>query len=145
MSCGIASSRMIIQSRTGKDPGEAALRTQSSAMPGGYDPVNGTRMDNVAQLMRNNGVPSATMRSGQSVADLQAATAGGNPALIHVNNPTPPGGGHFMVADGVTTDSSGTRQVQVRDPWPPGSGTQSTMSEQQLQQRGYSGWAVTTN
>ena len=37
-----------------------------------------------------------------------------------------------MVADGVTTDSSGTRQVQVRDPWPPGSGTQSTMSEQQL-------------
>jgi len=129
---------MVINDHTGQDPGEAALRQQSSGMPNGYDPVNGTRMDNLEAVLHANGVPSATLRHSQSVGDLQAATACGNPAIVHVNNPD--GSGHFMVCDGVTSNPDGSRAVRVRDP----GGAQTTMSEQQFNDRGYSGWAVTT-
>lgn len=144
MSCGIASSRMVIATCLGKDVPEGDLRTQSQNYPGAYDPANGTGMGNLTELLRANGVANASEpKSGQTVTDLQNATAGGDPAIIHYNNPG--GGGHFVVVDGVRTNPDGSRTVLVRDPWPPDQGVQQEMSEADFNNRGFSGWVVTTN
>jgi hypothetical protein len=129
---------MVIQTRTGNDPGEAPLRAATQGQPGGYDPVNGTRMDQVANTLTANGVPSATMRNNQSVTDLQNATASGDPTIVHVNNPA----GHFMVVDGVTSNPDGSRTINGRDP---ATGSNFSVPEQDLVNRGYNGWAITTN
>ncbi len=145
MSCGIASTRMVVQSLTGRDVPESTLRTQSQSYPGAYTDANGTRMDNLTSLLQANGVANASQpRSGQSYDDLQRATAGGNPAIIHFNNPG--GGGHFMVLDGVRTNPDGTRTFIIRDPWCGGGpGGRREMSEADMASRGFSGWAITTN
>lgn len=137
MSCGIASSRMVIATVTGNNIPESDLRTQSQNYPGAYDPVNGTRMDNITSLLRANGVSNASdPKSGQTVGDLATATANGDPAVAHFNNPA-----HFVVVDGVRTNPDGSRTLQVRDP----ARSESTeMSESDFNNR-FSGWTVTTN
>ncbi len=42
------------------------------------------------------------------------------------------------------TNPDGTKSVQIRDPWPPGQGTRTSMTEAQLQQSGFSGWTITS-
>jgi uncharacterized Zn-binding protein involved in type VI secretion len=144
MSCGPASVRMVIASETGQNIPEADLRQQSQDYPGSFDPINGTNMSNLTQLLRANGVSNASdPQSGQTVDDLQRATADGHPAIAHHNNPG--GGGHFVVVDGVRTNPDGSRTVLVRDPGPPNRGTRREMSEADFNNRGFSGWTITTN
>jgi uncharacterized Zn-binding protein involved in type VI secretion len=138
MSCGPASVRMTIATVTGEVIPESTLRNETN-----YTLANGTNMSDLETALHNHGVPNARMQSGVSVADLQAATAGNHPAIIHYNNPG--GGGHFAVVDRVTTNPDGTRTLSVRDPWPPGGGTRRQMSEADFNARGFSGWAITTN
>jgi RHS repeat-associated protein len=145
MSCGPAAARMVIQTRTGNDPGEAPLRAATQGQPGGYDPRKGTNMDQVGRTLGANGVPSATYRPGQSVTDLQNATANGDPAIVHVNLPNPtPGGkpyGHFMVVDGVVNNPDGSRTVVGRDP---GGGNNFAVPESQFS-KDFTGGTITTN
>lgn len=149
MSCGMATSRMVIATVMGITVPETALQQESQAFPGAYDPANGTDMSNLTDLLKLNGVKDASDPKQMSIDDLQKATAGGHPAIVHFNNPG--GGGHFMVVDGVTTNKDGSKSLDVRDPWPPadadgkGGGNSSEMSDKQFNDRGYSGWAVTTN
>jgi uncharacterized Zn-binding protein involved in type VI secretion len=144
MSCGIASTRMVIATITGKTISEATLRTESQSYPGSYTDVDGTRLDNLTDLLRANGVANAsTPKSGQSIDDLQRATAGGAPAIAHFRNPG--GGGHFVVVDGVRDNSDGSQTIMLRDPWPPGDGTRREMSGADFNSRGFSGWTVTTD
>ena len=143
MSCGMGTSRMVIATVTGRTIPEVVLRSQSQAFPGSYSLANGTQMSNMSELLRLNGVKNASDPKTQTIDDLQKATAGGDPAIVHFNNPG--GGGHFMVVDGVTTNADGTKTLQVRDPWPPGSGTSSNMSDKQFKDRGYNDLAITTN
>ncbi|HET9959034.1 MAG TPA: RHS repeat-associated core domain-containing protein [Polyangiaceae bacterium] len=143
-SCAIASARMVIEQKTGKDHGEGTLRNQSSADSNGYVPRRGTHLDNVERLLHNNGVPEAQMKGGQSISDLQAATASGDPAIVAIVHPDG-SGGHAMVCDGVIDNPDGSRSIVLRDPAPQGSGTSTTMSESDFNKMGYSGWVITTN
>jgi len=143
MSCGIASVRMVLASEGINIP-EATLRAQSQNFPGAYNPAEGTSMGNLSNLLRANGVSNASgPKSGQTVDTIRTATANGNPAIVHFNNPD--GGGHFVVVDGVRTNSDGSRTMMVRDPWPPNQGTRTEMSETDFNNRGFSGWVITTN
>jgi uncharacterized Zn-binding protein involved in type VI secretion len=149
MSCGMATTRMVIATVQGITVPEDALQNESQGFEGAYDPVNGTQMSNLTDLLHLNGVKNASDPKQQSIDDLQKATAGGHPAIVHFNNPG--GGGHFMVVDGVTTNRDGSQSLDVRDPWPPagadgkGGGNDTEMSDKEFKDRGYSGWAVTTN
>lgn len=143
-SCAIASARMVIEQKTGKDHGEAPLRNQSSADPGGYVPGSGTSLSATEKLLHDNGVPEAQIKGNQSVSDLQAATAGGDPAIVAIIHPDG-SSGHAMVCDGVVDNPDGTRSVVLRDPGPVGSGTSTTIPESDFNNMGYSGWAITTN
>lgn len=138
MSCGPASVRMTVATVTGEVIAESTLRTETN-----YTLANGTNMADLETALHNHGVPNAQMQSGVTVDDLQAATAGNHPAIVHYNNAG--GGGHFAVVDRVTTNPDGTRTLSVRDPWPPGGGTRRQMSESDFNARGFSGWAITTN
>jgi hypothetical protein len=132
MSCAIASSRMVIDTQTGRDVGEAALRDQSSAMSQGYDPQNGTYMTSVDDLLRNNGVSGAAEPRALTVDDLATHTANGDPALVQINHYDNAGnvtGGHAIVVDGVTTNPDGTRNILVRDPGPQNVGTVRSIPE----------------
>ena len=143
-SCGVASARMVIEALTGRDVSEGSLRNQSQQYPGAWDPTNGTRMSNISDLLKANGVDSASgVKANQSLSDLAAETAGGHPAIVHFNNAG--GGGHFMVVDSVQTNPDGSQSYLVRDPWPPGQGTRRVMSAQDMTARGFSGDVVTTN
>lgn len=148
MSCGQASSRMVIATMTGQDVPESQLRNESQNYPNSYDPVNGTGMGNLTPVLRDHGVNASEPQSGQTVDDLQAATANGHPAIAHIAYPG--GGGHFVVIDGVRTNPDGTRTVIMRDPAPQGQGTQREMSESDFTGGGYpgngsfSGWTITT-
>lgn len=137
MSCGMAASRMVIATQTGNNVPESDLQTQSQNYPGAYDPVNGTNMGNLTPLLRANGVDNASEpQSGQTVGDLATATANGDPAIAHFNNP-----GHFVVVDGVRTNPDGSRTLQVRNP---GDTEASEVSEADFNNR-FSGWTITTN
>ncbi len=138
MSCGMAATRMVIFTQTGWDVSEAALRQESQRYPGAYDPVNGTRMDNLVRLLRANGVNASDYRGGQTLDNLAQDTARGDPAIAHFNNP-----GHFVVVDGVRTNADGSRTVLVRDPWPQGTGAQREMSEADFNSR-FSGHTIAT-
>ncbi len=120
-SCAVASTRMVIQTKTGKDIPEADLRAQSAQIPGGYTPGQGTEPWATRQLLSDNGVPASHIQY-QGVEDLEMQTRGGNPALVSIR---PPGQAtrHMVVVDGVSTDSSGNKTVHIRDPWPPGKGS----------------------
>ncbi len=118
-SCAMASSRMVIDSQTGIDPGEATLRNQSSQMPNGYNPQSGTVNTTVDDLLRQNGVPNAAEPRPLSVDDLATHTANGDPAIVSLNHYDANGdrvGGHAIVVDGVTTNPDGTRNILIRDP-----------------------------
>ncbi|HEY0006580.1 MAG TPA: hypothetical protein VGB17_17495 [Pyrinomonadaceae bacterium] len=149
MSCGIASSRMVIETETGNNVSEAALRTQSANdPPGGYDAMNGTRTDNMERLLRANGVSNARNRSGQNLDNIASATSSGHPAIVNVSNPYP----HHLVVDEVRRNPDGTRTLIVRDPWCGGGPSASDsargrqeMSEADFNNRAPTGWVVTTN
>src|SRR5260370_9855275 len=113
----MATTRMILGSVQGINVPENAFQNESQAFPGSYNPVNGTDMSNLTDLLHLNGVKNASDPKQLSIDDLQKATAGGHPAIVHFNNPG--GGGHFMVVDGVTTNKYGSKTVYVRHPWPP--------------------------
>ena len=148
MSCGMAASRMVVHSETGTDPGEAAMRTESQNHGGAYDPVNGTQMDNLTNVMQSQGVNASNPTPNQTIDNLATATAGGNPAVVHVEHSN--GGGHFVVVDGVTTHADGSRTVEVRDP---GGGVARSVPESDMNNDFYgngsgtqfTGWAITTN
>ena len=110
MSCVLASSRMIIEQLTGKDPGEKKLRDKAQE-DGWYDPVNGSDPWQIPSLMHANGVPSARAENNLTIDDLATATSGGKPAMVGLKNP-----GHRIIVDGVETNPDGTRTVLVRDP-----------------------------
>jgi hypothetical protein len=95
-------------------------------------------MDNLTPLLQAHGVQASDYQSGQTVSDLQTATASGDPAIAHFNNPA-----HFVVVDGVRTNPGGSRTVTVRDPAPVGTGTQREMSESDFNSR-FSGHTITT-
>jgi hypothetical protein len=144
MSCGIASVRMVIASVTNKNVPESDLRAQSQQYPGGYNLTNGTSMGNMTEVLRAQGVANATTpQSGQTVSDIARHTASGDPAIIHFANPG--GGGHFVVVDSVRTDANGDKTLVIRDPWPPGQGTRTEMSETDFMARGFSGFTIYTN
>jgi hypothetical protein len=135
MSCGMGASRMIIDTQTGRDVGEATLRDQSSRMDGGYDPVDGTNLSSLDDLLRQNGVSGAAEGRPLTVDDLATHTANGDPAMVLLGHYDAAGnrtGGHFVVVDGVTNNPDGTRNIIIRDPWPPGQGNSTTMSETQF-------------
>lgn len=144
MSCGMASAGMAIESITGRSIPESELRASSQTAGAGtpYNDRTGASRDNVAATMRANGVPNAQSHSGQTPDDIAAATAGGQPCVIHFNNPG--GGGHFMTCDG-TRDNPPPRVFIIRDPSPPGAGAHREMTEAQLAQRGFSGNTISTN
>jgi hypothetical protein len=142
LSCGPAVARMVIASETGRLVPESQLRQQSQKYPGGYDPINGTGMSNVAILLQENGVSDVRMHDDLSIDELQAATAGGHPAIAHCVNED--GSGHFLVVDDVRDNPDGTRTVSGRDPWEPGEGARYQLSEAEFADY-YSGRAVTTN
>ncbi len=110
MSCVLASSRMIIEQMTGKDPGEAALRNEASAA-GWYDEVNGSDPWQIPSLLTAHGVKDAKAQKDMSLDDIAAATSGGKPAMVGLKNP-----GHRIVVDGVKTNPDGSKTVLVRDP-----------------------------
>lgn len=110
MSCVLASSRMIIQQRTGADPGEAVLRDEASE-DGWYDAVNGSDPWQIPTLLENYGVDGARAENGLTVDDLDQATSGGQPAMVGLKNP-----GHRIIVDGVQTNDDGSRTILVRDP-----------------------------
>jgi len=107
MSCGVATSRMVIASKTGMNVPESTLRAQSTAM-GGYDPMRGTKMPKVVELLQENGVPASYERA--SVDALAARASPSSPAIAEMK-------GHVVVVDGVHNTPSG-RLVSVRDPNP---------------------------
>src|SRR5260370_12135289 len=117
MSCGMATTRMIIATVQGITVPENALQNESQAFPCSYNPVNGTHMSTLTDLLHLNAVNNASTPKQLSIDDLQKATAGGHPAIVHFNNHG--GGDHFMVVDGVTTNTYGSKTVYVRHPWPP--------------------------
>ncbi|MFO0619122.1 MAG: type VI secretion system tip protein TssI/VgrG [Polyangiaceae bacterium] len=119
MSCVIASAQMMIHTDTGQDLDEAGLRAESSAMPGGYDPINGTYFSSVEALLDAHGVDAHAFGP-TSLDDLARATADGSPAMLAIVNGD--GSGHAVVCDGYTTNPDGTRTFHIRDPWPPNQG-----------------------
>ncbi len=161
MSCGMGSSRMVIDTMTGRDIPEGDLQTQSSAMgPHGYDPVNGTYLDTMDDLLRQNGVSGAAEPRNLDVDGLADHTKNGEPAIVQVDHYDANGnrtGGHFVVVDSVTTNPDGSRTLNIRDPWPPGQGTSRQVPEDQFLNNYYNdqdpnggrtryiGWALTTD
>jgi len=73
---------------------------------------SGTSILKLQDALRVNGV-SGVWRTKQSVEDIAAATANGNPAiaLVRTTNQT----GHFVVVDGITS-RAGQAVVAIRDP-----------------------------
>ncbi|NUP12112.1 MAG: hypothetical protein HOW73_39200 [Polyangiaceae bacterium] len=118
-SCAIASCRMVIETKTGRDLGEAALRKQSSEMMLGYHPMRGTGMASLGELLRQNGVKDAAGRRAMTVDELAAATKTGDPAIVCLDHLDAEGidrAWHAVVVDGVITNADGTRSVLIRDP-----------------------------
>jgi uncharacterized Zn-binding protein involved in type VI secretion len=117
MSCAQASTSMIIRDMTGNNVSEATLRTESAARghPPGYHPVNGTMDGDIPTMLNDHGVANNGLSSNPTVADIQNATAGGNPVMLGINNP-----GHWVVCDGVRTNPDGTQTLLLRDPGPAG-------------------------
>src|SRR5260370_34740060 len=144
----MATTRMTSATVQGTNVLQPAAQKESQAFRRRYDPVNGTDMSHLTDLLRLNGVKNASEPKDLSIDELQKATAGGHPAIVHFNNPG--GGGHFMVVDGVTTNKDGSKTIDVRDPWPPvgadgKGGNDNDMSEKEFKDRGYSGGGITTN
>ena len=110
MSCVLASSRMMIQQMTGEDPGEETLREEAEDA-GWYDSVNGSDPWKIPGLLKDHGVKGARAENNLTLDDIDAATSGGQPAMVGLKNP-----GHRIVVDGVRTNDDGTRTVLVRDP-----------------------------
>lgn len=103
----MATSRMVIASKTGMNVPEATLRTQSTAM-GGYDPMRGTKMPKVAELLQENGVPASYERT--NFESLASRASPSNPVITEMK-------GHVVVVNGVHNTPAG-RLVSMRDPNP---------------------------
>jgi uncharacterized Zn-binding protein involved in type VI secretion len=129
MSCGLAVVRMVIFDKTGKVVPEKQLAEESQNFPGAYDPENGTRQDNMEALLKLHGVDSE-LAEGASADDVENATANGDPAVVHQEDPA-----HFVVVDEVRTNEDGSRTVVGRDPYPPGQGKRFEESEEDWNKR----------
>jgi hypothetical protein len=55
-----------------------------------------------------------TLKGGQTVDDLAAATKNGDPAIVFLGDPVK---GHYVVVDAVIGGSAGNRLLLIRDPW----------------------------
>ena len=88
-----------------------AARTSTNIINLGLS-ANGTTIDRLAALLRQNGV-NAVWRQGYSIGDVAKATEGGKPLIAAVR--VPGGGGHAIVVDGLTT-RMGQSVVAIRDP-----------------------------
>ena len=77
--------------------------------------TTGVTTDQMVAMLKWNRV-AAEAKTGWKVADLAAATKGGNPAIavIKTTNPTHPL--HAVVVDGVTV-RNGVRVLAIRNPW----------------------------
>lgn len=118
MSCGPAAMRMMLESHTGKQMSEAALREACAADPHcDYSAVNGSNIGGLAKVLQAQGAnvtPAKYLQGGDpeaGMAEIAKATAGGKPALAALSGT----GGHFVVVDRVFSEG-GKRWVDVRDP-----------------------------
>jgi hypothetical protein len=121
MSCGQAASRMIIYSRTGRDPTEKALRDASMQRKGGYDAEKGTNISDIPNMLADHHVVDSksdvTFKKGATADDMKAALKKGKPAMILLREP-----GHFVVLDGIRKNkSTGKEELLIRDPGVSGS------------------------
>ena len=78
----------------------------------------GTYAEDLVALLRRNRVVSEA-RTGVTIADIRAATRGGNPVIVMVRNTSGTRTSevlHWVVVDGVTT-RLGQEVLAIRDPW----------------------------
>jgi hypothetical protein len=137
-SCVQAASRQVIRAKTGENVPEGDLRLESQNHPGSYDPAAGTQPENIAPVLRENGVNDASFKQNQNLDHLADATRNGDPAVVGLRNDD--GSGHAVTVERVTTRPDGTREVTVADP----AQGRVVMPEDEFNRR-HCGWAVTTN
>ena len=162
VSCGIASSRGIIQSLTGKDVPEDQLRVESAKVDftTAYDPnQGGTSVYNLPKLLQAEGVNASpavdyatrdakgnptSVDSNRALDDLSRSTATGSPAIVRFLVPSGGVGsaqtGHFRIVDGVKANPDGTRSVFGRDP---ATGDTFSLTQAQFAQQ-FGAFAITT-
>jgi hypothetical protein len=116
-SCGAACIRMVVETLKGEKLPEAIIRrlTQGATRqaPGGFTPGVGIEMKRLADSLRAFG-GQVTLKGGQTVDDLAAATKNGDPAIVFLGDPVK---GHYVVVDAVIGGSAGNRLLLIRDPW----------------------------
>ncbi|WP_244287987.1 PAAR domain-containing protein [Labrenzia sp. 011] len=131
-SCVIATSRNMIRYYTGVDIPESVLRDEMRDIMNSPNHNFETQPINPAfaeQLLENHGVPS-TVRTNQSLNDIQNLTAGGDPVMVGFTNP-----GHRVAVSGVETDAAGNRTFVVMDPAASYNGQPRRMSESDFNNR----------
>ncbi|MDH5179611.1 MAG: hypothetical protein OEZ39_14680 [Gammaproteobacteria bacterium] len=127
-SCVIASSRNIIEQKTGQNIPESDLRQQMKEImnnPNHNFETNGINPIYAQELLKQNGVNSTT-KSGLTLDELQTHTAE-TPVLIGFKNP-----GHRVILDSVEVDSSGNKTYVVQDPDPRYQGRPRRMTESEF-------------
>lgn len=131
MSCGIASSRMVIESMNRENWPEATLRQQAGQLCG-FNEKMGTPFDNLPDLLTAHGI-KASPAGATSVDQLARQARPDQPAIVDV-------GGHAIVVDEVVKTPDGGRLVRVRDPQRgPGYIDEQTFGQM------YTGQAITTS
>ncbi len=116
-SCGLACIKMVMAT-LGRQSAEERIYRLLAGLPrfagdiDCYVPNIGTSPERLTDLLTKLGV-RARLARGQTIANLQAATKNGYPAMVGLG---PDGGIHAFIVDGVIPDAYGNLYVVGRDP-----------------------------
>lgn len=109
IACGPTACAMILSDR-------GIMANIPDIMRGATFTENGTRVTDLARIMREHGILHSRDALQSTIADVDHATRKGHAAIVHVRNPAKPDErGHFVVVDGVTK-RQGRRVVAIREP-----------------------------
>ena len=130
-SCVVASSRNMIEQKTGKDIPESELRDQMKAIMNKPDhdfEKDGINPVHAQALLKKHGVESE-LKTGLSLNDLEAETLK-TPVMVGFKNP-----GHRVILDSVGRNAAGEAVFNVHDPAPSFSGKPRAMSESEFSKK----------
>ena len=131
-SCVVATTRNIIEYKTGKNVAEKDLRDQfrkSMKKPKHDFAKNGINPAYASQVLKDNGVDN-TIKKNQSLDDVEKLVAGGDPVMVGFKNP-----GHRVAVAGVKKDKAGKRTWTVMDPGGSFGGKPRQMTDAQMKKK----------